>query len=199
MLVVLKPFTGRGIELGAFLRGLMSAAPAIGAGSSSQLSPSTASSSLSATTNVPSGSAGTTPSASVPLDQTEVGRTPESSSGEHLITLALHFVAHPEPELVQVTRKRSRETANLREGPSSTVALASSSSSSRSSCPVARERTPGKGSGNALLSKQLITSYGDKKYSPKKEKKSAGSQDLPWGRLFVDPLPVPITSGSIEF
>ncbi|KAL3518674.1 hypothetical protein ACH5RR_021263 [Cinchona calisaya] len=98
-----------------------------------------------------------------------------------------------EPEPTRVTRKRTREAAGFREGPSSEMTLSSTSSSPRSMIPVARVRTPGTGSGNVPLSKQLITSYGDKKYTPEEERKSAGLQDVPWGRLSVKPLPVSST------
>ncbi|KAL3533346.1 hypothetical protein ACH5RR_006867 [Cinchona calisaya] len=95
-------------------------------------------------------------------------------------------------------RKRTREAAGLREGPASAMTLSSSSSPPRSIVPVARVRTPGIGSGNVPLSKQLITSYGYKKYTPEEERKSVGLQDLPWGQLSVDALPVLSISGSSD-
>ncbi|KAL3497443.1 hypothetical protein ACH5RR_040175 [Cinchona calisaya] len=124
------------VELRAFLRGLVSATPATGAGTLNQPS-SSESGSSSATINIPSGSAEATPSPSETLNRTGATSSPKRQAGE--VTLAIYPT---EPEPLRVTRKRTREAASLREGPSA-MTLSSSSSPPRSNIPVARVRTPG--------------------------------------------------------
>ncbi|KAL3533630.1 hypothetical protein ACH5RR_007151 [Cinchona calisaya] len=98
--------------------------------------------------------------------QTSLG----GSGDTQIVTVALQTFEQPAPEVARVTRKQSRDTA----------APSSLPSPPRFADMSIVPRGSGESSRNLPLSKQYIFSYGGNKYTPEKEKRSAGSRDLPW-------------------
>ncbi|KAL3525027.1 hypothetical protein ACH5RR_013399 [Cinchona calisaya] len=189
------------IKFGAFLRGLVSTIPATatatGTGSSSQPAPSSANRSSSPIISATSESARAIPGIAVDLTL-EVQTILGGSSDDRTITLAMQPTTRPEPEVIRVTKKRTRNIAAIEAGPSSSGTMASSSSPIGPTGLGRIVRTPRKAYRNLSLNKQYITAY-DRKCNPKEERMSARSRDLPWAQVSIDPFSAPSTSGSTLF